>query len=161
MTDATMHAVPFEDTIDGYFPLQISLGQMMQRHGFVQAFVSLRHQPMMEIPGLAATDPVPLNISAGRAGMIEELRLFVRVLPDDIWIGGEGAWVWFAGADTAVFDPMTRLAEPAIVSGVGFETDADLRGNAAAPWPIPTDPQILRSSDGDPLALQSARKHAT
>jgi len=114
----------FEDVIDGYFPLHVSLAQMMARTGFRAALVGLDQAPILEIPGLPPEAPVPLNIRAGRAGMIDAMVLWVQ---GDGSLSGQGAWRWFDGQTTdAAFDPMTRLAEPAIVAGVGFQDAVDL-----------------------------------
>ena len=109
---------PFEEVIDGYFPLQVSLAQMLERLGVARAYVEITHAPIMQIPGLAYDAPVPLNIRAGRAGMIDRLRLRVAQSEAGVALSGKGRWRWLDGRATGTtFDPMTRLAEPAFLRG--------------------------------------------
>ncbi|MEM7061224.1 MAG: hypothetical protein AAF557_26910, partial [Pseudomonadota bacterium] len=110
---------PFEDTIDGYFPLQVSLAQMLERNGLSAAVVTISFAPIMHIPGLPPGDPVPLNIRSGYAGLIDDLSLCVT--PEKM--SGFGMWRWLTpGLDRGTrFDPTTRLAEPAYLSGIGFK----------------------------------------
>lgn len=106
---------PFEDIIDGYFPLQVSLMQMLERLGSDLAYVEITHAPIMQIENLPHDAPVPLNIRDGRAGVIDQLHL--RVAADGA-ISGAGTWRWLDGSSaTEPLDPMTRLAEPAFLSG--------------------------------------------
>ena len=107
----------FEDTIDGYFPLRISLSQMMERLGTALAYVQIEHAPILEVPGLAPDAPVPLNIRSGRAGLIDTLDLKVEQTENGTQISGLGQWRWLDGQENAVLDPMTRLAEPAFLHG--------------------------------------------
>lgn len=110
---------PFEDTIDGYFPLRVSLMQMMDRQRFARAWIRLRHAPILMVPGLAWDAPVPLNIGAGHAGLIDDLTLWIDKLTQDV--AGWGCWRWLAPeAPAGPMDPMTRLAEPAFIDGVGL-----------------------------------------
>ena len=113
----------FEDTIDGYFPLQESLRQMMVRQGFSSAVVSLRFAPAMEIPELAPHDPVPLYVTDGFGCMINRMTLVVRQIGDDVEIEGVGDWRWFDGpwVDASSFSALHRLAEPAFIKGIGFK----------------------------------------
>ena len=109
---------PFAQAIDGYFPLHTSLRHMLDRNGFAAAVVTLGYAPIMRIPNLAPEAPVPLNIRAGHAGLIGQLSLCVT----HTRICGIGDWRWFSsdgGADD-LLDPLTRLAEPAFVEGVGL-----------------------------------------
>lgn len=114
----------FEDIIDGYFPLQTSLAQMMQRNGFEMALLSLSHAPIIDVPGLPHDAPVPLNIRDGRAGMIDQMAVWAWWSKDELKIAGDAEWRFWAGQESGVtFDPMTRLAEPVVVSGLGvFQT---------------------------------------
>ena len=84
----------FEDTIDGYFPLRVSLAQMMDRNGFDAALVSLTQAPVAAFPGLPEDAPVPLTIRAGRAGLIDWLTLW-------LWHDGEGMRMRAQGSCTA------------------------------------------------------------
>ena len=112
----------FEDTIDGYFPLQESLKQMMERQGFSAAIVCLSYAPAMEIPDLAPSDPVPLYVTDGFGCMINRMTLVVRYSEGRAEIEGIGDWKWFDGplVDAPHFSPLHRLAEPAFIKGVGF-----------------------------------------
>ena len=55
----------FNDVIDGYFPLQISLSHLLVRLNTTLAYLEIRYAPIMDIPGLAHSDPVPLNVKVG------------------------------------------------------------------------------------------------
>lgn len=126
----------FEDIIDGYFPLEISIVQMMARHDYAHAVVLLGHAPIMHIPGLPPNDPVPLSIRQGRAGMIDQMVLFVNASTRRLH--GQGQWRWLDGTATGdTFDPKTRLAEPAFLRGV-------IPATPRAPNPTPT---IERTKD--------------
>ena len=122
----------FETIIDGYFPLQVSLEQMMRRRGLVQAVLRLGHAPILRVPGLPPEAPVPLTIRAGRAGLIEAMVLRADLGPQGCTLSGTGAWEWFDGSRAErVFDPMTRLAEPAYLIGLagpGPEGENPARG---------------------------------
>jgi hypothetical protein len=92
----------------------------MRRNGFAQALVRITHAPVMQIPGLDAQDPVPLNIRAGRAGLIDQLTLWISPSGPHTTLSGAGQWHWLSGEnDTGNLAPMTRLAEPAFVQGLG------------------------------------------
>lgn len=123
----------FEDTIDGYFPLQESIKQMMRRQGFSAAIVSLNFAPAMDIPNLAPEDPVPLYVTDGFGCMINRMTLVVRYIGGEVEIEGLGNWKWFDGplVDAPHFSSLYRLAEPAFIKGVGFrvgEVDTMLLG---------------------------------
>lgn len=109
----------FEDIIDGYFPLQTSLGQMMGRLGAAYALLNLSHAPIINVPDLPPDAPVPLNIRSGTAGVIETLLLEVFYGSQGSRVIGWGSWHWLnrQHEDTRL-DPMTRLAEPAYLFGV-------------------------------------------
>ena len=132
---ASLAATSFEDIIDGYFPLQESLRQMLVRNDFVTAYVTLTHAPIMNIPGLAQNAPVPLRIACGAVGVAERLDLIVALYGQELRVIGYGRWRWHsdsAGSDR-LMAPSTRLAEPAIVKGIGavaghFQTDKFVGG---------------------------------
>lgn len=113
-----MHtALAFDDTIDGYFPLSVSLADLMQRRGLIAACLLIEHAPIMEIPGLHPSEPVPLTINAGRAGIID--RMFLCI--DAHTLSGQASWHWLSGPGAdPLFDPLTRLAEPAFLQGLHF-----------------------------------------
>ena len=115
----------FEDTIDGYFPLQESIRQMMERQGLATAIVCLNYAPAMEIPDLAPSDPVPLYVTDGFGCMINHMTLVVRYIGGKVEIEGVGDWKWLDGplVDTRDFSPLHRLAEPAFIKGVGFRAN--------------------------------------
>ncbi|MEJ6392150.1 hypothetical protein V8J82_02720 [Gymnodinialimonas sp. 2305UL16-5] len=121
---APCDALAFDDIIDGYFPLRVSLADMMVRRGLRQAQLTLSHAPIMDVPGLGWQEPVPLNIRSGRAGMIDWMVLRVAVRGSDLAMSGQACWRWFDGGDPGpAFDPMTRLAEPAYLLGVAEHKD--------------------------------------
>lgn len=115
-------ATRFEDIIDGYFPLQESLRQMLVRNGFASACVTLTHVPIMDIPGLAPDAPVPLRLSQGTAGLADRLDIIAVLDGDAPQLSGAGKWRWYGDkrASEMRLSPLTRLAEPAIVQGVGL-----------------------------------------
>ncbi|MEX0284489.1 MAG: hypothetical protein AB3N23_07740 [Paracoccaceae bacterium] len=125
-----MDGIAFEDTIDGYFPLHLSLRQFLDRHGFAAAEVILRYAPIMHIPNLPPEAPVPLNILEGVAGIASYLRLWAT--PSSL--SGDGAWYWFESSDLSIsqLDPMVRLAEPAFVEGIGFEVGSSALSDRAS-----------------------------
>ena len=115
----------FEDIIDGYFPLQTSLGDMMRRRGLKRALLSLSHAPIVHIPGLPLSAPVPVTIRGADAGVIKQAVLFVEVLGQETVIRGYGDWRWLTGSNQhRNLDVVTRLAEPAFLSGLGLADGA-------------------------------------
>ena len=115
---AALKSHPFEDTIDGYFPLHESLVQMLERMGFASAIVTLDYAPIMHIDCLPGDAPVPLNIRAGFAGLIGKMTFCVT--PDTLC--GVGTWRWLTADahNVARFDAATRLGEPCFATGRGF-----------------------------------------
>lgn len=126
----------FEDIIDGYFPLKVSLAQMMRRNSFEMALLTLNHAPIIDVPDLPPEAPVPLNIRAGRAGMIDQMTLWTWWSAGDLQMAGNAQWrFWTGEPGSACFDPMTRLAEPAFLRGLGIlknEVDPVHRTNVAS-----------------------------
>lgn len=122
VADFPPDAKAFEDIIDGYFPLRESLRQMLQRNGFASACVTLFHTPIMDIPGLAPTAPVPLRLDRGVAGLADRLDVIVAQCGPDLRLCGYGRWRWYSdsSAQDSVLPASTRLAEPAIVQGIGL-----------------------------------------
>lgn len=113
----------FEDILDGYFPLEDSVRQMMERQGFASVWITLLHAPIMNIKGLAPTDPVPFSLRKTYAGMIEHMSLAGSRTDDGVRLGGVGEWFWLEPDDeTATFAPSVRLGEPAFVRGTGIDT---------------------------------------
>ncbi len=108
----------FEDTIDGYFPLHVSLAQMLARCGFAAALVHMKFAPIMDFPGLPATAPVPLSVSTGFAGLLECATFCVTPQA----LSGVGRWRWLSANATSAarFGVLTRLAEPCFVTGLGL-----------------------------------------
>ena len=113
----------FEDTIDGYFPLYLSLHQMLDRKGFAAALVILRHAPIMHLPGLPENAPVPLGLPVGQAGLIRRLMVLATRDGTKARLKCVGRWGWF-GAESPL-RPDTRLGEPAFLRGVGFMSAVD------------------------------------
>ena len=111
----------FEDIIDGYFPLQTSIAQLMTRRKLTHAVLLLSHAPIMHIAGLDPQDPVPLSIRDGRAGMIDQMVLYATANAQTCELSGQGSWRWLDGTPPGgVFDPTTRLAEPAFLQGIAL-----------------------------------------
>ena len=105
----------FNDVIDGYFPLQISLSHLLVRLNTTLAYLEIRYAPIMDIPGLAHSDPVPLNVKVGRAGMIEKLHVRYESSGN---FSSNGSWHWLDAQEANnSFDKVIRLAEPAYVEG--------------------------------------------
>ena len=114
----------FEDFIDGYFPLNVSLGHMLDRHGFASAWILMRVAPMMDIPDLAETEPVPLHLDPAHGGQIDWLSATIRLSGQTASLSGQARWNWNDPLKTKKDKiPTTlRLAEPAFLRGVGFPT---------------------------------------
>ncbi len=117
-----VEAARFEDIIDGYFPLQESLRQMLCRNGFASACVTLTHVPIMDIPNLAPEAPVPLRLIQGVSGIADRLDIIVTLDGIELQLCGAGKWRWYSKErePAKLLSPLTRLAEPAIVQGVGL-----------------------------------------
>lgn len=117
----------FEDIIDGYFPLHISIAQLLTRRKLTHAVLLLSHAPIMHIAGLDPQAPVPLSIRHGRAGMIDQMVLYAATNSATCGLSGQGVWRWLDDTPPGdIFAPDTRLAEPAFVQGIaqdrpGFE----------------------------------------
>ena len=105
----------FNDVIDGYFPLQISLSHLLERLDTSLAYVEITYAPIMDIPGLKLFDPVPLNLKMGRVGMIEKLHVRYESSGN---FSSNGSWHWLDAQEANnSFDKVIRLAEPAYVEG--------------------------------------------
>ncbi|MBO6776367.1 MAG: hypothetical protein JJ897_12890 [Marinibacterium sp.] len=113
----------FEDTIDGYFPLHLSLRQMLNRQDFAAALVILRHAPIMHLPGLPEDAPVPLRLPDGKAGLIHRLMVLATRDEKGASLQSVGRWRWLT--TEAPLGPSTRLAEPAFLRGIGFKSAID------------------------------------
>lgn len=109
----------FDNIIDGYFPLQVSLTQMMDRQQTRYAIFNLSHAPIMRIPGLPHDAPVPLSIFNGSIGLIRSMLIELDRRDGPVQLRGLGCWAW-ANESTKedTLDPMTRLAEPAYLWGL-------------------------------------------
>lgn len=127
----------FEDIIDGYFPLNISIGHLMDRLGASDVVLEMTHAPIMQIPGLSHQDPVPLNIREGRAGLIERMWVYAARQQGRLLLSGVCRWHWLDGStDNSSFDPFTRLAEPAFLEGYAYPqkplgADGETKGTLA------------------------------
>jgi hypothetical protein len=107
----------FNDVIDGYFPLQISLSHLLERLDASLAYIEITYAPIMDIPGLEYFDPVPLNLKVGRVGMIEKLHVRYESSGN---FSSNGSWHWldtYTQEANNCFSKMIRLAEPAYVEG--------------------------------------------
>ena len=113
--DIGEHLYFFNDVIDGYFPLQISLSHLLERLDTSLAYVEITYAPIMDIPGLKLFDPVPLNLKMGRVGMIEKLHVRYESSGN---FSSNGSWHWLDAQEANnSFDKVIRLAEPAYVEG--------------------------------------------
>ena len=145
----------FEDILDGYFPLQESIRQMMERQRFTHVWLTIQHAPIMNLSGLRPTDPVPVTLPKIYAGMIDFMALVGTQTGDQPELSGAGDWFWVDARDRAASFPVSvRLGEPAFVRGVGLdvdaaETQAGSRGNVAV---------IRRPADA---SLDTVIAHAT
>lgn len=105
---------------------------MMERNGFSSAFVLMSHAPMAVFPNLPDDAPVPLNIRAGQAGLIDEVTLWLHQSGGTLEVFGNGSWRWLEddGSDKGgQLDPMVRLAEPAFLWGIGLPADPAVQGS--------------------------------
>ncbi len=124
-------AVPFEDFIDGYFPLGLSLRHLLNRRGFAAAWIVMLVAPMMEIPSLDPKDSVPLHIDPAHGGQIDWLSATIRCVGQSVRLSGCAIWDWYDPARSGHDAPSaaTRLAEPAFIRGIGF-LPGDVRTHA-------------------------------
>ncbi|MEO9572874.1 MAG: hypothetical protein ABJ263_01790 [Tateyamaria sp.] len=107
----------FEDILDGYFPLSLSVADLLHRNGLLCAELKLSFAPIIAIDGLPHDAPVPLNVRSGRAGIIDDATLSVTLSGAGTRLSGSVRWRWLNGTEVPVtLDPMIRLAEPALVS---------------------------------------------
>ena len=122
--DATpVRAQVFEDTLDGYIPLELSIQYMLDRNGFQAAWIVLMHAPVMDIPGLAATAPVPVTLDTSCSGLIDSMDMIATRLNTGTRLSGVGSWRWSAveRAHETEFAQTHRLGEPVFIRGIGFE----------------------------------------
>lgn len=106
----------YEDILDGYFPLRVSISDLMQRRGVRNAVLRMSFAPILEVAGLPHDAPVPLNIRSARVGMILRAELLVSMGPQGAELAGVARWYWLDGTSPHTsLDIMTRLAEPALV----------------------------------------------
>lgn len=122
MTVIPLAANHFEDFIDGYFPLKVSLSTLLERHGFASAWISMRVAPMMHIADQPADAPVPLYLDPILGG---ELSWFSGTIVLDHHgpvLSGHAEWRWNDASrqSSAQLPPDIRLAEPAFLRGIGF-----------------------------------------
>ena len=123
-----IHCIPvegreFEDTIDGYFPLVVSIRQLLERHSFASAFISLSHAPFMHLEGLGSEAPVPLRLNPdAKVGQIEDMLLLATCFEGQLLLCGVGEWSWMTNGvvEGRFFSSSYRLAEPAYICGLGL-----------------------------------------
>ncbi|MEP0505533.1 MAG: hypothetical protein ABJD13_13660 [Paracoccaceae bacterium] len=118
-----VRAQVFENTLDGYIPLELSIQNMLDRNGFQAAWIVLMHAPVMDIPGLAATAPVPLILPQSCSGLIDSMDIVATRHRDTAQLSGVGSWRWSAAdrAHETEFAQTHRLGEPVFIRGIGFE----------------------------------------
>ena len=134
MTLHPIRAVPFEDFIDGYFPLALSLRHFLDRRGFASAFIALQVAPMMHIDGLGDEEPVPLHIDVADEGQIDRLAAIARRDGSTSSLSGYADWRWrsASGIEKTDLRKSVRLSEPAFVRGIGFPPGAFEAGGLGA-----------------------------
>ncbi|MCY4304296.1 MAG: hypothetical protein OXC62_05885 [Aestuariivita sp.] len=119
-----IEAKPFEDFVDGYFPLAVTLAHLLERRRFESALMVIRVAPIMDIPNLESMAPVPLHINPRYSGQIDWLVAAVhRPQPRlSAVISGWAQWHWndILRGKVSRLPYSLRLAEPAYVRGVGF-----------------------------------------
>ena len=107
----------FEDILDGYFPLSLSVADLLRRRGVRYGVLRMSFAPIIDVPDLPYDAPVPLSVAAGRSGMIYEAKLLASLSSTGADLSGTAHWRWFGyGQSEEALDPMTRLAEPALVA---------------------------------------------
>lgn len=117
MTRTPLSCQRFDDILDGYFPLGISLAQCLERNGFEAALFVLTHAPILHLDDRPDTAPVPLRLGGQTSGLIR--RLMVRATTGRS-LQGQGEWLWHDGVSDRALTAHTRLAEPAFVRGIGL-----------------------------------------
>jgi hypothetical protein len=155
----------FNDVIDGYFPLQISLSHLLERLDTSLAYIEITYAPIMDIPGLEYFDPVPLNLKVGRVGMIEKLHVRYESSGN---FSSNGSWHWLDAQEANnCFSKMIRLAEPAYVEGF-YVSNEPVRNSIKVAKPIISDDMPIgrevwgpfSSKDDETLgAYNSGSKH--
>lgn len=113
----------FEDTVDGYFPLQESIHQLLLRQQFQSAWVSIVEAPFIYLQDLPDTSPVPMKLHADTpTGIIHYMALVATLRDNGIQLSGVARWTWLTGDSTRLntFPKNCRLAEPAFVRGIGL-----------------------------------------
>lgn len=113
----------FEDTIDGYFPLEESVRQLLLRHQFGSAWISIVEAPFIYLQDLPATSPVPMKLLADTpGGIIQYMALIAYLQEEQISLRGVARWAWLT-EDPSYLNTLPkdcRLAEPAFVRGIGL-----------------------------------------
>ena len=166
-----VHCIPiegceFEDTIDGYFPLVVSIRQLLERHSFASAFISLSHAPFMHLEGLGSEAPVPLRLNPGaKVGQIEDMLLLATCFEGHLLLCGVGEWSWMTNGvvEDRVFPSLYRLAEPAYVCGLGLAAGSVGIGRFGAVNSLNASPRcklvtLTSCSDEDSSALSRSTR---
>ena len=150
-----LDAVVFEDFIDGYFPLQSSLEALLDRRGFAAAWFLMLVTPMMEMPGLDGSDPVPLHLDPALGGQIDWLAASIRRTHGKVTVSGHAQWRWnnpgMSRADG--LQASLRLAEPAFLRGIGCRP-GDIMTRSLG------DIGVGREDSDIALGISDAAKHA-
>ena len=146
----------FEDFIDGYFPLNVSLGHMLDRHGFASAWILMRVAPMMDIPDLAETEPVPLHLDPAHGGQIDWLSATIRLSGQTASLSGQARWNWN--------DPLKTNKDkiPSTLAGVNAIKPVPNTSLSAyntlvpiSPYTTPKAPSVSALNDDDDADLAS------
>ena len=135
----------FDDILDGYVPIGVSLRQCLDRNGIDAAFVVITQAPVLHLPGRSPDAPVPLRLGDEVSGLIR--RLAVMTTRSHTW--GLGEWRWQDGAARGLGTD-DRLAEPAFVRGVAGKCDGEAPCLTAAgrDWGLTAPPGFAPIAQG-------------
>lgn len=115
----------FTDTLDGYFPLYLSVQQMMTRRRIGLALFTLKQAPFLEVPQLSDAEPVPFSLRSHRSGFIDNLTCLAMWLDGNFRLSGAGVWRHEQERQPGgPLDGRIRLGEPAFIKCLGA-TDVD------------------------------------
>lgn len=150
-----LEGVPFSDTLDGYFPLAVSVQQMMARNGFDSAWFTLGFAPFVDVPHLLDTDAVPFSLRNHLSGMIGSMALVGSFTNAGFRLEGTGSWYREEPArSNRTLTGHVRLGEPAIVTGVGVSAkirDTHPRATVALARileNVPSDAVLQKAANG-------------
>lgn len=140
----------FEDVLDGYFPLAETVRQCLARNGFGTALLILTQAPILDLPELGPSDPVPLRLGRHRSGLIRRALLQAELRDGGVALCGVADWVWYQGDPDTALSTGHRLAEPAFFRGIGLRpgTLATQNFGSVAEADDTSPVQLLRGGSG-------------